>query len=284
MLIDELLSNPIISKAGMLTSDLRGRLSKATKFVLQRDFAIAADEFSSDLSNVDKVLALARLPYPECWFEVAQEDRKLFAQAPMGENDSKCARIGFLCTQHNNTGSWSAHLFWSFAAGETMLGVHLPPSSSGYKLIVDPQQSGLIKATSFHPADGIASYFRRFATMDDWIGEPGFIVATLALLSSRNAVETQPVEVNNKRRKLTGKPLLFSYHLLSIPQRYRQRHLPTAAADDPMQLRAHFVRGHFKVRKTGVYFWSEYQRGNPTLGFVHKDYQLRRPRIVGAAA
>jgi hypothetical protein len=144
MLIDQLLGDPILAKAEMLAPDLRGRLAKATKFVLRRDFAMAADEFSSDIANINKVLGFARLPYPECWFEVAQNDRKLFAEAGMEETDRRCQRVGFLA----------------------------------------------------------------------------------------------------------------------------------AAGDDPAQLRAHFVRGHFKVRRTGVFFWSAYQRGNPALGFVHKDYAL----------
>jgi hypothetical protein len=47
---------------------------------------------------------------------------------------------------------------------------------------------------------------------------------------------------------------------------------------DPRQLRAHFVRGHFKVRKSGVYFWSAHQRGDPKLRFVHHDYILAQPK------
>jgi hypothetical protein len=79
MLIDELLTNPILDKSGFWTPDLRGRLSKATMFSLRRDFAMAADEFSLSRNNIEKVLPLARLPYPECWLEVAQEDRRSFA-------------------------------------------------------------------------------------------------------------------------------------------------------------------------------------------------------------
>jgi hypothetical protein len=54
MLIDQILSNPILVKAGMLTTDLRGRLSRVHKFALDRGFAMAADEFSTDIDNVNK--------------------------------------------------------------------------------------------------------------------------------------------------------------------------------------------------------------------------------------
>ena len=145
----------------------------------------------------------------------------------------------------------------------------------------------VVKATRFIDNEDMASnpmskMFKTAMDLSDWIGEPGYIIATLALLNSHNASEIAVVNPpQNKRRKLVGKPLLFDYHMLCIPQRYKQRNIP-ATGDDPVQLRAHFVRGHFKVRKTGVFFWSPYQRGNPALGFVHKDYALTRAlRSVG---
>lgn len=112
----------------------------------------------------------------------------------------------------------------------------------------------------------------------DWIGEPSYIVAVLALLHSRNATETVDVDMlkKNKRQKLLRKPPLFSYHMLCIPNRCKQKYKMYAADgdDDPSQIRAHFVGGHWKLRKTGWYFWQSFQRGNPALGFLHKDYLL----------
>lgn len=32
------------------------------------------------------------------------------------------------------------------------------------------------------------------------------------------------------------------------------------------------VRGHFKVKKTGVYWWNPFVRGDATKGFVSHDY------------
>ncbi len=72
MLIDQLLGDSILAKAGYLTADLRGRLAKAPKFVLRRDFAMAADALSGSLDDLNKALPFCRLPYPEYWIEVAQ--------------------------------------------------------------------------------------------------------------------------------------------------------------------------------------------------------------------
>jgi hypothetical protein len=281
MLIDELLHNPMLAQIGFLSQDLRGRLSKATKFVLRRDFAMAADEFSTGtdflpvVDRLNRVLPLARLPFPECWCEVAHADRHYFATSPFLEpTDGTPARIGWLLTQVDQRGVWSAQMFWSFAASQVgFMGRHLPPVTSGLMMVIDPHQADVVAATSLQPV-AVHPIINRWGTnQNDWAGEPGFLIATLALMNSRNAAETQPTEPNNKRRKLTGKPLLFSYHLVCIPQRYKQRHI-AAADDDPRQLRAHFVRGHFKLRKSGLFFWSAYQRGNPALGFVHKDYMV----------
>jgi hypothetical protein len=279
MLIDDLLHNPILQRAGFWTSDLRGRLSKAHKFVLARDFAVAADQFSTNNSDaLSTVLPLARLPYPETWLEVAQQDRRSFATAPLQTGDGKLARVGWLLTQTAASGAWSAQMFWSFALSERLFGQLLPPTTSPLLLTIDPQRADTLAATAFRQADNLGPMFAqvRRSNAEDWIGEPGFLIATLALLNSRNAAATELTAPNNRRRGLTGKPLLFSYHLVRIPQRYQQRHI-AAAADDPAQIRAHFCRGHFKARRTGIYFWSAHQRGNPKLGFVHKDYLLTRP-------
>jgi hypothetical protein len=280
MLIDELLSNPILQLSGMLSEDLRGRLSKATKFVLAKDFAIAADEFSSAadnssaVDNLNRVLPLARLPYPECWLEVAQQDRHCFMHGqPLQAGDGPIKRVGFLLTQTDASGGFSAQMFWSFVDGHSFLGHQLPPCRVNLMALIDPHAADCVHAT------GLAEITRHIGNAEDWIGEPGFIIATLALLQSRNAAETELVEPrSNQRRRLLRQTPLYSYHLVGIPQRYRIRQ--GISADEPMQLRAHFVRGHFKVRRTGIFFWSSYQRGNPALGFVHKDYMLSHPRTL----
>jgi hypothetical protein len=295
VLVDHLMSDPVVAKSGLMTADLRGRISKATKFTARRDFAMAADELSNSVDNVNRALPFARLPYNECWFEVAQEDRRSFADAPLEGGDCKILRVGYLLTLLDHEGSWSAQLFWSFAPTEIIAGMMLPPTTAARKLIFDMRKAvasgDVVEAISFPKADGVALFtdshapvpgplqrlFERASGLSDWVGEPGYIIATLALLNSRNASEVVPVDrtKQNKRRKLVGKPLLFDYHELCIPQRYKQRNVPSAG-EDPAQLRARFVRGHWKVRKTGVFFWNAYQRGNIKLGFVHKDYVLDR--------
>jgi hypothetical protein len=179
-------------------------------------------------------------------------------------------------------------MFYSHPSSERLLGEPLPPLPVALMLRCDAGA----KELSFCETDGIS--FDTLETLSgahsfgetlrqsaekEWVGGPKFLLATLALLNARNASEIVDIDMtkSNKRRKLLRKPLLYDYHLLCIPSRYKQRNVESAG-EDTRQLRAHFVRGHFKLRKTGLFFWSAYQRGNVALGFAHKDYVLTKPR------
>ena len=288
MLIDQLLSNPMLAKSP--TADLRGRLSKATKFSLRRDFAMAADELSNDLASINRALPLCRLPFRECWFELAQADRCSFRLALPSEPETAIKRVGFLFTETDQIGSWSALPCWSLADGTPADFAVMPGlSTASINLDYGKRDVGFMEAMAFGKADWVPEHITMHQVINaatnlrlreggrekQITGEATFLIAMLALLNSRNASEVVSVDMTkqNKRRKLVGKPLLFDYRELCIPQRYKQRNVPEAG-EDPVQLRAHFCRGHFKVRGTGVFFWSAHQRGNPSLGFAHKDYVL----------
>ena len=45
---------------------------------------------------------------------------------------------------------------------------------------------------------------------------------------------------------------------------------------DYAPMRGHFVRGHFKTRKTGIYFWHPHARGSFDRGMIEKTYEMRR--------
>ena len=295
MFINEIISNPILAKSGMLSIDLRGRLSKATKLVLQPDFAMAADEFSNDFTSIERALPLARLPFRECWFELAQADRHSFRTALPSESEIAVKRVGFYFNETDQAGSWSAMCFWSWASGAPAEFARLP-GMSPTTIELDPAGTSFMEALSFDKAPWVPSHISvseainastnltlRQGNRNDWLtGEPAFLVAMLALLNSKNAATIAPVDLTrkNKRLRLVGKAPLFSYHLVSIPARYKQRHVCADAEPTGLQLRAHWCRGHFKVRRTGVFFWSAHQRGNAALGFAHHDYVLTQPRAV----
>jgi hypothetical protein len=291
MLIDELLSNPVLARSNSFSVDLRGRMSKAPKFVLERDFAVAADELSNDVAGINKALPLCRLPFRECWFESAQTDRCSWRAALPTAPELAVKRVGFFIKEIDPAGSWSAEAFWSWAAGTAQDWSSLPGLSpltiefnygraaAGYQAAFGFSRASWV-TDDFTLADLVTAApnlkLRDGNAEQKLTGEALFLAAMLALLNSRNVTEVEAVDLSNKnkRRKLQGKVPLFSYHWLRIPARYKRRHIRAEGTPTGIELRAHFVRGHFKIRKTGVFFWSSYQRGNPALGFMHKDYVL----------
>ena len=111
----------------------------------------------------------------------------------------------------------------------------------------------------------------------DWAGELAYMLAVVGLLNVRNAVETEHVDrvkINRSRAK-AGKLPLFEHHVLKISGRQRKRvYTNGESANDHAPMRAHYVRGHFKARRSGVYFWSPHVRGDLQRGMVDKDYEV----------
>jgi hypothetical protein len=110
----------------------------------------------------------------------------------------------------------------------------------------------------------------------DWAGEVAFLLAVIGLMNARNASETTPSNLAklNRARAKRREPPLFEHHVLKIHSRQQHR----AAADGPQSshapMRGHFVSGHWKVRRTGIFFWHPFRRGDFSRGTVSKDYQL----------
>lgn len=112
----------------------------------------------------------------------------------------------------------------------------------------------------------------------DWAGEVAYLLAVIGLMNARNATETTPsnlIKLNRARSK-RGERLLFEHHVLKIHTR-QQRRVDGGTHDSAhAPMRGHFVSGHWKVRKTGIYFWHPFKRGDFNRGTVSKDYQLDR--------
>lgn len=116
--------------------------------------------------------------------------------------------------------------------------------------------------------------------LDEIQGAPYFVMAAVALMNSRNLVETAPekapdelARLNAKRRK-RGAPPLYSFSTVKISLSKIERARGRRPAAQSQDIRAHLVRGHFKVRKSGIFWWSPHLRGDPRAGFADKDYSV----------
>jgi hypothetical protein len=107
---------------------------------------------------------------------------------------------------------------------------------------------------------------------DDVVGEGAFVRSALLLINSRNAVEHEPSSLDrlNKSRIKQRKRPLLSHSVVKLNlSKVQMRRLGPAGPGAGMRL--HIVRGHFKVRRTGVYWWSNYLRGNAADGVVERS-------------
>lgn len=112
----------------------------------------------------------------------------------------------------------------------------------------------------------------------DWAGEVAYLLAVIGLMNARNASETVRSDYRklNRARTKRGEPPLFEHHLLKIHDRQQRRVGDYSSHSKHAPMRGHFVSGHWKVRKTGIYFWKPFKRGDFSRGSISKDYQLDR--------
>jgi hypothetical protein len=113
--------------------------------------------------------------------------------------------------------------------------------------------------------------------LSDIEGEGGFIEGVLAAINSRNLVSvSEPNDMArvNKARRRVGRPELLSFRTVRLSLSRAVERQRSAGNGDPMPL--HMVRGHFKVRKSGIYWWSPFWRGDAAAGVVsRKGYEVR---------
>jgi hypothetical protein len=110
----------------------------------------------------------------------------------------------------------------------------------------------------------------------DITGEPGMLQCVILLLNSRNmtAAETVPApERLNRQRERKGRAPLLGYTTIRI-KLSRALSMRAGSTGERSPARFHAVTGHFKVRKSGIYWWNDFSRGDPTKGVVR--HQTRK--------
>ncbi len=110
------------------------------------------------------------------------------------------------------------------------------------------------------------------------------LLEVLLFLNTKN-VTTHHYTPSKKENSLVPKPLLpfYTYHIIDI---FRDKKVYmklsevldfiNAENSDSSYRRACIVRGHFKTRSTGIFWWSDFVRNKKNIdkGFVDKDYRL----------
>jgi hypothetical protein len=303
MLADQLLaSNDELKTLTFGGLDLyQDRLRRAGKFVLDRSIGEVAGDMPRQA--VRDVMPFCRLPFETCWIEIAQQDRPFLADAfhhgpnHSGKTTYQPGRVGILCEQQgDNPQRFYATLAWTYNAADMLAqGLDTPVSICPWglsiwcdtpdaeieepfsvRMMVAPYwRAGMLKIAQVAPP---ATFEQLKRNADhDWAGEPWFWLAVLALLNAKNGASstfTPAAPALNKSRAKAGKPPLVDFHQLTLRIGPRAAPEPRGGASRSPG-RAHTVRGHFKIRKSGVYWWRPFIRGEVAEGFVGKTYKVK---------
>lgn len=127
--------------------------------------------------------------------------------------------------------------------------------------------------------DKIVSY-----AAHDLEGEYQYVIAMLCLLSSRNMTEKLPSQLDklNRARRRRGKLPLLSHSTVTINLSRQDAARAAKLGITGLQLRQHIVRGHFKIRRGGVFWWRPFLRGDADAGKIVRDGYSVKNQPVGA--
>ncbi|WP_159012884.1 hypothetical protein [Acidisoma sp. S159] len=106
--------------------------------------------------------------------------------------------------------------------------------------------------------------------------EAALLIGVLMLLNTRNGTSREPSDlrkINAVRRKKGQRELLDFWSVNLRLSASRSRALGKSGVLT-QEMRAHLVRGHFKIRKSGLYWWSPHVRGDAKFGSVQKVYNV----------
>ena len=109
----------------------------------------------------------------------------------------------------------------------------------------------------------------------DICGEAPFVTSFVMMLNSRNAIEHEKEDriKLNRARVRRGKPALLPY---SVTRLHLSKRIQTARANGMTheQARQHIVRGHFKIRRTGIFWWTPFLRGDARQPVERTAYEV----------
>jgi hypothetical protein len=116
--------------------------------------------------------------------------------------------------------------------------------------------------------------------------EAATAIRVVIMMNARNVKSVKVSEASsklNQKRARNGRPPFFTYHTLNAffggrareTRRMDQAQLMRLFTQSRLGAGLQTVVGHFKVRKTGVFFWRGHLRGSAENGVIVKDYNLK---------
>ena len=293
-----ILADDVVNMAGSpqdiggFATNVAGVLKTAQRFVYEPSTASALAQLAkSKPETLLEALPLCRAPFPVVWLEW-----------PGGLGDGKPGprqivplKFGVLIKSLNEEGTRLGLLFGYGCGGKKTC---LVPAGVEIDLLA-PTAGCLspLEAMAKKTTVGLSEMARDFmkivrirggkaledamikSSMEDIQGELKYVIAALCLLSAKAGVNKEPADLAkiNKRRKINGKRELLSYSTVKIAISLREERAANAVGMTASEMRQHIVRGHFKVRPSGVYWWRPFVRGKANAGTViRQGYSVLR--------
>jgi hypothetical protein len=119
------------------------------------------------------------------------------------------------------------------------------------------------------------------AALDDVRDEIGPLISLLILMNSKNCVDVSKGIIapkHNRARVKSGKPEFLGHSTIHIKLGKTNSNIAAAHGMTKEEARRHLVRGHFKIRKYGVYWWTPHLRGNALRGHISHDSYVVEPQ------
>lgn len=139
--------------------------------------------------------------------------------------------------------------------------------------VICPSCRGFIALLEQHQGEDAVSRFMK-QSMGDLVGEEVNAAALLALINSRNCVDVAEDTRRSKlarKRAARGRSPIVSYANVKIRLSRHDQQAIREGRISEAEVRRHVVRGHFKVRRSGIYWWRAHFRGALSSGEVRRS-------------
>lgn len=253
MLADELLK--LAETTGV---DFAPAIRRSKKFYIERELLTELDGFVKDDSFYDAMREKARLPFPETFFEY-------HPRGPHGEAARKLGcllteRDGLISIRYLSEKGFTRYIFW------------FDPKTFSYNN-GDPQVEIQMDDAALQAArDSDIEHIGKYALI---------IGATLTALNSPTIIETTQKDFTewNKKRIKRGQHTLSNHVSVNLKREIRDalaaQNAPLVDPNDKNPMKVHWRRGHFKHRKTGIFWWSPHLAGR-TGSVQEKTYIVEK--------
>jgi hypothetical protein len=230
-------------------TDIARALAGAVRFTLDRHVTDAINRMTGDPMALHRAIEHAKPPYPCVWLEMEARAH------------GRTMQMGYLV---NELGDGTFSVMVAYGGN----GV-----AHSYEITDVPGAIRVMSSGVMYSKDAPRDKY----TVETLAIAAGHALRFFLLLNARNEVVTvdagPDMERINKKRRRKGKPDLFTSLSVRIDLSRRIRVIHRrGGAPNHTAMAEHWVRGHFKIRKTGVFWWSPFARGNP--GEVPPSYDV----------